>query len=110
MTNRIDRRRFLCVAAASGAGIAAAGLAARRASALTFEQMAEPSRQSYIAACESPGLHRQLLAEIDAKLGGGGLTREQIAAIRTANRCPLCGCPLVEADPAKAEPPAGTVN
>jgi hypothetical protein len=88
MTGRIDRRRFLCIAALGLAGAAPAR-------ALTLEPMPEGARRSYLAACEAPNLHEQLLAELDAKLGGGGFTREQVAAIKIANRCPLCGCPLV---------------
>ncbi len=92
MDRRIDRRRFLCLGVAAGAG-----LAAQRTNALTLEQMQDGMKRSYLAACESPNLHQQLLAEIDAKLAGGGLTREQIVAIKTSNKCPLCGCPLAEA-------------
>ncbi|MGQ0674529.1 MAG: hypothetical protein ACT4N4_00310 [Rhodospirillales bacterium] len=97
MNRRIDRRGFLCLGIAAGAGIA--GIAAgRRARALSLEPMTEGVKRSYLSACEAPNLHQQLIAEIDAKLGGGGLTREQIVAIKTSNRCPLCGCPLVEAE------------
>lgn len=101
MDRRIDRRRFLCFGVAAGAG-----LAVTRANALTLESMQDGMKRSYLAACESPNLHQQLLAEIDAKLAGGGLTREQIAAIKSSNKCPLCGCPLAEAkalDPEAAE-------
>ncbi len=93
MHRRIDRRRFLCLGVAAGAGLAAA----TRAQALTLEPMPDGVKRSYLAACEAPNLHQQLLAEIDAKLAGGGLTREQIVAIKTSNKCPLCGCPLVDA-------------
>ena len=102
MNRRIDRRRFLCLGAAAGLG-----LAATPAAALSLEAMTDSVKSSYLAACEAPSLHAELLAEIDAKLGGGGLTREQVAAVKAANRCPLCGCPLVEADlsaPGAAEP------
>ncbi len=105
MDRRIDRRRFLCFGVAAGAGFAAAGT-----QALTLEPMPEPARQSYLAACEAPGLHQQLLAEIDAKLAGGGLTREQIVAIKTSNKCPLCGCPLVEAGAPGLSGPAEIKN
>jgi len=112
MSKPLDRRRFLCFAASAGAGFAAAAAAAPRARALSLEPMPEGMKSSYLAACEAPSLHRQLLAEVDAELAGRGFTRDEIAAVRAAKTCPICGCPLAAAETpaAPAAPGAGATR
>ena len=87
----IGRRAFLCFTASAGAGIAAAASGAR---AFSLQEMTPATVRTYLAACEAPSLHQQLLAEVDAKLRGGEITSAQAAEFKTANRCPICGCPL----------------
>lgn len=112
MSKFLGRRRFLCFAASAAAGFAGAG-AATRARALSLEPMPAGMKASYLAACEAPSLHRQLLAEIDAQLAGRGLAPEQVAAVKAAQSCPICGCPLAAAEApgtAPGAPEAGAAN
>jgi hypothetical protein len=101
MGKLFDRRRFLCFAASAGAGFAAAGALAPGARALSLAPMPEGMKSAYLAACEAPSAHLRLLAEIEAQLAGRALSTEEVAAVKAASRCPICGCPL-----ASAEPPA----
>jgi hypothetical protein len=86
----IDRRRFLGL----GAGIAAGAAGAGAAGAFQLQDMPVATERLYRAACEAPTAHARLLAEIDARLAGRALSADEIQAIKTATRCPLCGCAL----------------
>ena len=87
LKNPIRRREFLCFGVAA---VAASG----SARAFSLQEMAPGTARTYLAACEAPSLHQQLLAELDVKLNGGAITPAEAAAFKTANRCPICGCPL----------------
>ncbi|MCK6450660.1 MAG: hypothetical protein L6R19_07350 [Alphaproteobacteria bacterium] len=96
----IDRRRFLGLGMAAGAGLAAGA-----ARAFQIQEMPPATARAYLAACEAPALHAQLLAEIDAQLAGRTLSADEIARIKSDARCPLCGCALATPAPATGDTP-----
>ena len=91
-----DRRQLLTLGLAGAAGLGVVGVAAR-AGAFELQKMGPAMARSYLSACETPALHAQMLAEVDAALAGRPLTAQQVAELRTSARCPICGCPLVAA-------------
>lgn len=85
----IERRRFLGLGVAAGAGLAASA-----ARAFQIQEMTPGTARTYLAACEAPSAHARLLAEIDAQLAGRTLSADEIARLKSEARCPLCGCAL----------------
>ncbi len=57
--------------------------------------MPGPQQRQYLLACEAPTKHAQLLAELDAELQGRRLSAAELAAVRQAATCPICGCGLL---------------
>ncbi len=96
----ISRRRFLAHTALAGAGAAAILVAGQRgAAALTTQPMDATAHAAYLQACGGPqkaAYHRQLLDEAMAKLRGQASEAEIEAAIAQLT-CPVCGCPLAQA-------------
>jgi len=89
----IGRRRLLGLGALAATGVAGG----RAALGFQLQEMSAPTARAYQLACEAPAKHAQLLAEIDAQLAGRVLGDGEIAAIKQAARCPLCGCALTAA-------------
>jgi hypothetical protein len=98
----MNRRRFLGLGACVATGVAGAGAA----HGFQLQDMSVPTERAYRLACEAPANHAQLLAEIDAQLAGRKLSDAEIARIRNAARCPLCGCPLAASEPQAADRPS----
>ena len=93
MTGTLYRRRRVLAL-----GFAAAAVPAG-ARAFQIQEMPPGIARSYLAACEAPARHAELLAEIDARLEGRALGDAERQRVRAEARCPICGCALAAAQP-----------
>jgi hypothetical protein len=99
MDRSMTRRRFLSTSALAGALAGAGTLAAlmmhRTAWAFTVAPANAEAQRLYLEACSTKDgvYHRELVAEVKARLQGSA-TDEQIEAAIAATSCPVCGCPI----------------
>jgi hypothetical protein len=94
MHRLMTRRRLLSTTAFAGFGAAAAA-STRAASALSMTAASADEQKLYLQACSAKDgtYHRELVAEVKARLQGQA-TDQQIEAAIAATTCPICGCPI----------------
>jgi hypothetical protein len=95
MDRSMTRRRFLSTSALAGGGTLAVVLMHRAAWAFSVMPANAEARRLYLEACSTKDgvYHRELVAEVKARLQGSA-TDEQIEAAIAATTCPVCGCPI----------------
>ena len=90
-------------------GFGALGAAAAAARPAAAFQVLPPGDYAAMVdnSCGSSSYHRQLLEEAENRLGVTLSQTEKSRAL-AAMRCPLCGCPLVDASANAVEPSPAT--